>query len=52
MKNDDKTVRFDLTPAQKEQVKQEINKDADAIELSVHELEERIAPRVTLPAAN
>jgi uncharacterized small protein (DUF1192 family) len=48
MKKNDEIVRFDLTPEQKEQVKKEINKDAEAIELSVHELEERIAPRTKL----
>ena len=38
-------VRLDLTPTQKETVKQQTGKEADAIELSVQELEERIAPR-------
>jgi uncharacterized small protein (DUF1192 family) len=48
MKKDEEIVRIDLTTEQKEQVKKEINKDAEAIELSVHELEERIAPRTKL----
>jgi len=48
MKKDEEIVRIDLTTEQKEQVKKEINKDAEAIELSVHELEERIAPRAKL----
>ena len=39
-------VRLDLTPTQKETVKQQTGKEAEAIELSVQELEERIAPRV------
>jgi hypothetical protein len=39
-------VRLDLTPDQKATVKQQTGKEADALELSVSELEERIAPRV------
>jgi hypothetical protein len=44
---DDRTedvVRIDLTPEQKAQVKQETGKDADAVEFTVEQLEERIAP--------
>ena len=37
--------RMTLTPEQKEQVRKATGKDAEAIELSVEELEERIAPR-------
>lgn len=37
-------VRLDLTKTQKEVVKKETGKDAEAIELTVSELEERIAP--------
>ena len=44
MKKDNETVRIDLTPEQKAQVKRETGKDAEAVELSVTELEERIAP--------
>jgi hypothetical protein len=44
MKKNNETVRFDLTPEQKEQVKKQTGKDAEAIELNVEELEERIAP--------
>ena len=44
MKNDKEIVRIDLTPEQKELVKKEIGKDAEAVELTAHELEERIAP--------
>jgi uncharacterized small protein (DUF1192 family) len=36
--------RMTLTPEQKEQVRKATGKDAEAIELSVEELEERIAP--------
>lgn len=37
-------VRLELTPEQKEQVRNSIGRDAQAIELSAKELEERIAP--------
>jgi hypothetical protein len=37
-------VRIDLTPEQKTQVRNATGKDAEAVELSVEELEERIAP--------
>jgi hypothetical protein len=36
--------RLALTPEQKEQVRKATGKEAEAIELSVEELEERIAP--------
>ena len=39
-------VRIDLTSEQKEQVKNVTEKNAEAIELTVQELEARIAPRV------
>ena len=38
------TLRLTLTPEQKEQVRKATGKDAEAVELSVEELEERIAP--------
>jgi hypothetical protein len=38
------TFRLTLTPEQKEQVRKTTGKEAEAIELSVEELEERIAP--------
>ena len=38
------TLRITLTPEQKEQVRQATGKDAEAVELTVQELEERIAP--------
>ncbi len=37
--------RIELTPEQKAQVRNETGKDAEAVELTVEELEERIAPR-------
>ena len=37
-------VRIDLTNTQKQVVKKETGKEAEAIELTVSELEERIAP--------
>ena len=36
--------RLTLTPEQKEQIRKATGKDAEALELSVEELEERIAP--------
>jgi uncharacterized small protein (DUF1192 family) len=36
--------RLTLTPEQKEQIRKATGKEAEAIELSVQELEERIAP--------
>lgn len=36
--------RIELTPEQKTQVRNATGKDAEAVELSVEELEERIAP--------
>ena len=38
------TFRMTLTPEQKDQVRKVTGKDAEVIELSVEELEERIAP--------
>jgi hypothetical protein len=46
MKNEKEIVRIDLTPEQKQIVKDQTGKDGDAVELTVKELEERIAPRV------
>jgi uncharacterized small protein (DUF1192 family) len=37
-------IRITLTPEQKEEVRKATGKDAEAVELSVEELEERIAP--------
>jgi hypothetical protein len=36
--------RITLTPDQKDQVRRATGRDAEAVELSVEELEERIAP--------
>ena len=46
MKKEQEIVRIDLAPEQKDLVKKEIGKDADAVELTVRELEERIAPKM------
>jgi SNF2 family DNA or RNA helicase len=46
MKKEQEIVRIELTPEQKELVKQETGKEGDAVELTVKELEERIAPRM------
>jgi hypothetical protein len=47
--NEKEFVRIDLTDEQKEQVKAATEKSAEAIELTVQELESRIAPRVPFP---
>jgi hypothetical protein len=41
-------VRIELTPEQKAQVRNATGKEAEAVELSVEELEERIAPAKNL----
>jgi hypothetical protein len=38
-------IRIELTPEQKAQVRKATGKSAEAVELSVEELEERIAPQ-------
>lgn len=43
-KNENEIVRIDLTTEQKEQIKEVTDKNAEAIELTVQELEARIAP--------
>lgn len=42
-------IRIELTPEQKEKVRLATGKDANAVELSVEELEERIAPAKVKP---
>ena len=42
--NENEIVRIDLTNEQKAQVKEATEKSAEAIELTVRELEARIAP--------
>ena len=44
MKKEQEIVRIELTPEQKQLVKKEIGKDAEAVELTAEELEARIAP--------
>ena len=44
MKSDKEIVRIELTAEQKQLIKKQTGKDAEAVELSVNELEERIAP--------
>ena len=44
MSNAKDSVRIDLTPEQKDAVRSATGKDAEAVELSVEELEARIAP--------
>jgi hypothetical protein len=42
-------IRIELTPEQKAKIRNVTGKDADAVELSVEELEERIAPVSKIP---
>ena len=44
MQNPKGQFRIELTPDQKAKVREATGKDAEAVELSVEELEERIAP--------
>lgn len=44
----DENIRITLTPEQKEIVKKATGKTAEAVELGVQELEERIAPMTLL----
>jgi hypothetical protein len=44
MKKDQEIVRIELTPEQKQLVKKQTGKDAEAVELTTQELEERISP--------
>ena len=48
MKKEQEIVRIDLTPEQKQLVKKEVGKEGDSVELTMKELEERIAPRAIL----
>jgi uncharacterized small protein (DUF1192 family) len=44
-----KNIRIELTPEQKAKVLNATGKEAEAVELSVEELEERIAPAKKWP---
>ena len=44
MANPKEQFRINLTPEQKAQIQSATGKEAEAVELSVEELEERIAP--------
>jgi hypothetical protein len=44
-KKNEEFVRISLTPDQAQKVRQTTGKDAEAIELTVSEIEDRIAPR-------
>lgn len=46
MSKEKEIVRIELTPEQKQLLKKQTGKDAEAVELTFDELEERIAPRV------
>jgi hypothetical protein len=45
MSKDQKNVRIELTEEQKKALQEKTGQDANAIEFSVEELEQRIAPR-------
>jgi uncharacterized small protein (DUF1192 family) len=47
--NSKEQFRIHLTPEQKSQIRNATGKDAEAVELSVEELEERIAPSTLKP---
>jgi hypothetical protein len=49
MQNPKDQFRIQLTPEQKAQVRTATGKEAEAVELSVEELEERIAPGYLAP---
>ena len=49
MSNTKANIRLTLTPEQKEMVKNQTGKSAEAVEFSVQELEERIAPTTAVP---
>ena len=48
-RKDKNFIRIDLTPSQQAQVLDQTGKQADAIELTASELEERIAPKMMAP---
>jgi uncharacterized small protein (DUF1192 family) len=50
MRNPKEQFRIKLTPEQKAEVRNATGKEAEALELSVEELEERIAPIKVRPA--
>jgi uncharacterized small protein (DUF1192 family) len=49
MKNSRGSVQLKLTSEQQEQIRKATGKSADTLELSIEELEERIAPGQKLP---
>ena len=51
MATDKSAVHINLTPEQREMVRKATGKNAEAIELTAQELEERIAPTLLTPEA-
>ena len=45
------SIRIKLTPDQQREIKKATGKNAEALELTAEELEERIAPSTVLPEA-
>ena len=48
MKKEQEIVHIELTPEQKQLIKRETGKEGKAVELTVRELEERIAPMTAM----
>jgi hypothetical protein len=44
-KNPKNTVRIELTEEQRKQLREQTGQDVDSVELTVEQLEDRIAPR-------
>ena len=45
-------IRIELTPEQQASIRSTTGKDAEAVELTVEELEARIAPSKVIPSKN
>lgn len=41
---EEKQIRIDLTEEQKQQIREETGEEADAVELTVEQLEDRVSP--------
>lgn len=48
MSHEKAPIALKLTPEQKEQVRQATGKTSDTLEMSIEELEERIAPSISV----
>ena len=52
MANAKENIRLTLTPEQKEMIKAQTGKNAEAVEFTAQELEERIAPGTLFPGGD